>query len=274
MLPMIHALCAVLLALVCASAHARTPELALRPGESVTVSFPELAPHLARMAADSKANPQMTIALPQDYDPTRRHPLLIFLGGGAGGNGDTASPGPAVTEGQDFVCVRMPLFKAEVAPLDADNRWSRLFIHDGDAEAVWRAYRVMLGKLHEMVPNADPERSAMGGFSNGANTTAVLLNTHAEELLGHVGAFFFIEGGAHLKQYDALRDRHMLLLQGERSGRWLSRVEAKAREAGAKVQHELMADVGHGFPKSEHPRLRRWLRRMVLNHPAADEGKG
>ncbi|MGD2174627.1 MAG: hypothetical protein PVJ27_04420, partial [Candidatus Brocadiaceae bacterium] len=188
---------------------------------------------------------------------------------GSGGNGGTAAPGPAITEGRDFVCARMPLFKESIAPLNDRNRWSRLFI-DNDADVIWKAYRVMLQKLHAVVPNVDPSHSAMGGFSNGANTAAVLLNTRPAELLEHVRAFFFIEGGGHLEQYEALSGRPLLLLQGEESGRWLTRVRDRAREAGAEVHHALMPGVGHGFPAPERVRLRRWLRQSVLERPTEE----
>jgi predicted esterase len=44
-----------------------------------------------------------------------------------------------------------------------------------DFETVSRAYRVMLQELFDTVPYIAPERSALGGFSNGAHTTALLL---------------------------------------------------------------------------------------------------
>ncbi len=32
---------------------------------------------------------QMTVLLPRNYDSSRKHPLLVYLNGGDGGNGDT-----------------------------------------------------------------------------------------------------------------------------------------------------------------------------------------
>ena len=44
--------------------------------------------------------------------------------------------------------------------------------------------------LLDAVPNITPERSTLGGFSNGANTTGVLLAGQDDFILRHFRAFF------------------------------------------------------------------------------------
>ncbi len=48
---------------------------------------------------------------------------------------------------------------------------------------------------NEVVPNIDPERSAVVGFSNGALTIAVLVSNHDEFVLSHFKAFCLVDHG-------------------------------------------------------------------------------
>src|SRR3954464_15943536 len=80
-----------------------SPKLAL--GKSVTLTFPDLPPSLWAMANKKDAKPAMTVALPTNYDRSRKHPLLIFLGGGDGGPATNANVARAISEDRDFVCV-------------------------------------------------------------------------------------------------------------------------------------------------------------------------
>jgi hypothetical protein len=53
-------------------------------------------------------------------------------------------------------------------------------------EGSWKLKTTLLGRLFELVPNIDPDRSAMVGFSNGALTIAVLVSNHDEFVLSHL----------------------------------------------------------------------------------------
>ena len=106
--------CLILLAaaLPADCALAAEPAPTLVPGSIFTVQFAEMPPTfyaVYQKKQDVKA--QMSVYLPTNYDPVRKHPLLIFLGGGDGGI--VGSPGVArgICAGRDFICVGMPLFK-------------------------------------------------------------------------------------------------------------------------------------------------------------------
>ncbi len=58
-----------------------------------------------------------------------------------------------------------------------------------DFDTISQAYRAMFTKLFEAVPNLKPERSALGGFSNGGHTTGVLLAGQDEFILDHFRLF-------------------------------------------------------------------------------------
>ncbi|MBI5691087.1 MAG: DUF1080 domain-containing protein [Verrucomicrobia bacterium] len=67
----------------------------------------------------------------------------------------------------------------------------------------------MLRKLFTSIPNLSRDRSVFGGHSNGAHTTAVLLEREDPVLLEHFPRFFLHEGGQRLLLADAL-DREPL----------------------------------------------------------------
>ena len=47
---------------------------------------------------------------------------------------------------------------------------------------MWSLYKTMLAKLDQTVPNIDPAHRVLGGFSNGAHTTAGLIDQSDGEL--------------------------------------------------------------------------------------------
>jgi hypothetical protein len=53
----------------------------------------------------------------------------------------------------------------------------------------------MLQKLFDTVPNIATERSAIGGFSNGAHALGLLLDRQDEFILRHFRSFELVEGG-------------------------------------------------------------------------------
>ena len=67
------------------------PMPTLRPGNSFTITFPDMPPTFYAMYAKKDEKAQITVFLPRNYDPGRKHPLLVFLNGGDGGT--ASNPG-------------------------------------------------------------------------------------------------------------------------------------------------------------------------------------
>ena len=186
----------------------------LEPNSTLRFEFPELPDTLETMKSGKKEPARLTARLPANYSRDGKFPLCVFLNGGSGGRGDSLQFDHRVIGSNDFICVALPLFKG--APLDTNSSISM-----PDFPTISRAYQAMLGKLLEAVPNTTAERSALGGFSNGAHTTAVLLAGQDEFILRHFRAFYFIEGGFGLLAANFLDSRAMkpyrfLLLRGDR----------------------------------------------------------
>ncbi|MCX5685699.1 MAG: hypothetical protein NT049_18735, partial [Planctomycetota bacterium] len=263
--------CVVVVALlsaaaIAAAAPAAEPAPKLAAGNSFTVPFPEMPPTFYALYNKNDSKAQMTVFLPRNYDPARKHPLLVFLNGGDGGTG--ANPGVArgVSAEKDFVCVSMPLFKAT----DPKGPGGEYIMRDPDARYMWPFFKTMLARLEALVPNIDPGRRILGGFSNGAHASAGLIDQSDGEAARWFSALFFVEGGGRLQHYDLLKGKPFLMLYGsEKSHPRAQQVYESALAAGAKAAILGMDNAGHAFPESEYPAVREWLRASAAV-PAAE----
>jgi dienelactone hydrolase len=242
------------------------PQLA--PGRWFTVAFPEMPPTLFALWNKRPDPAQMTVFLPRNYDPQRKHPLLIFLNGWDGGNAGNPTIARALSEEQDFVCVALPLFK-ERLDLSVTPETRRILVQETDGRYAWPYYRAMLQKLDELVPNLDPAHQVLGGFSNGAHMVAGLVNESDGEAARRFSAFLLGDGGGGLRRFDLLKDKPLLMVCGV----WRPKTEA-ALAAGVSLTVYRMKEAKHAFPASEYPAVREWLFRPALGGapPAANGG--
>lgn len=212
-----------------------------------------MPPTFYALVQKQEIKPQMTVYLPANYDASRKHPLLIFLYGGDGGAGSDLGVARSLTQGKDFVCVSMPLFKASQ---------SREFVvlSAPDGRYMWPLFKTMLDKVEEMVPNIDSAHRILGGFSNGAHATAALIDGSDGEVARRFCAFLLVEGGGKLQRYELLKGKPFLMVSSN----------AKSRPRAHKICHTAQAagaqatlafhDVGkHDFPEGAYPAVREWL---------------
>ncbi|MCX6897214.1 MAG: hypothetical protein NT105_00810 [Verrucomicrobia bacterium] len=238
-------------------AHAAAPARKLAPGSTVTVTFPDIPPTFHAVSQKKAVKAQMTVFLPTNYNPGRKHPLLILLGGGDGGAGGNPGVARAISGERDFICASMPLFKA-------DPKTGFIMV-DADGKYMWPFFKTMLAKLEEMVPNIAPEHRVLGGFSNGAHATSALLDESDGEVARRFSAFLFVEGGGKLHRYDLLKGKPFLMVSSNAKSRPRAQeICGAAKAAGAKTSF-LCEDVGkHCFPESAYPAVRTWLRGPAL----------
>jgi dienelactone hydrolase len=233
------------------------PELA--GGKTFSIKFPEMPPTFYAQATKDGKTPMMTVFLPSNYDPQRKHPVLIFLEGQYGGAADGPGRARDLSASKDFICVALPLFKASM---------QSYLIGDDDCKLMWSPYKKMLAKLTETVPNVDPANRIIGGFSNGANAVGGLIDNSDGEAARYFSAFFLAEGGMHMTRYDLIKGKPLLILHGDQDPDVVLAKYRKhgedAASAGVKVTMRLMKGVGHGFGPSEYPFVRQWMRETAL----------
>lgn len=246
--------------------HAAEPAAKLAPGRTYTVQFPELPPTFFAVYQKRDVKAQMTVYLPTNYDPARKYPLFIFLNGGDGGAGNSLGIARTLTEGRDFICANMPLFKA-TDPRAAATVAGRpaIVMNAADGRYMWPYFKIMMAKLEERVPNIDPAHRILGGFSNGAHATAGLIDGSDGEIARGFSAFFFGEGGGKLQHYEMLKGKPFLMLSSNsKSLPRAKEILEAAKAAGARTTL-IFEDIGkHGFPESSYPAVRAWLRGPAL----------
>ena len=250
--PIVLVAATLLLASSVCLAQSALPSLA--PGAWFTVRFPDMPPTLFA-AWNNRPDPaQMTVFLPRNYDPQRKHPLLIFLNGWDGGNAGNPGIARALSEEQDFVCVAMPLFKERLDP-SAPANTRAILVQDADCRFAWPYYRTMLQKLDELVPNLDPAHQILSGFSNGAHTVAGLINESDGEVARRFSGFLLGDGGGGLRRFDLLKGKPLLMV----CGLWRPNPDPPLA-VGVKLTIYRMREAKHAFPASEYPAVREWLR--------------
>lgn len=233
---------------------------------TMVFEFPDLPPTLSARIEEKKQVSTASLYLPKDYTTDRRFPVLIWLSGGAGGDG--RNPGAARNLAQEtgFVCMNLPLFKQDLAPMEPgeSNKWSRMLITDADNEVIWSAYSVMLARLFRAVPNLDRRHVFVGGFSNGGHTTAVLLNRPQAEITNYATAFFFVEGGDDWTNTAVAGTRPVIVMQGGLyTNQWLQPMFTHATNTGVAAEFVVMENVKHGIDEPAKNRLRAWLRKQL-----------
>ncbi len=249
----------------------------LEPGSVTTIEFPDddLPPSLYEMMTGVAAPPTLSYRLPDHYDPGRMYPLLVYVPGNHGGPRGNIGNALAIAGPSDWVVASLPLFKRSV---DRDEISSGLLVGFNDYPTISEAYRTLLEALFEAVPNIDPERSAMVGFSNGALTIAVLMSSHDEFVLSRFHSFCLVDFGMfHLTDLHkkASRRARYLVLSGDdpqdmgrdlriRGGQLL---EDSWRLLGVDLTFHVMSDTGHEFEQPQMDLVAKWLRGEPLSEP-------
>jgi predicted peptidase len=148
------------------------------PGASLKFDFPELT--VDRKGALAACH----LKLPANYDAAKKYPLVVWLGGGEGGNQPNGSFLPA----GDFILVGLPYPKGANNPKQANMV--------GDYGKVWAYHRFMLEEIAKVIPNLDRSRSIIAGFSNGGHSIDGMLRlSGSPKLTDYFSTFIFADGG-------------------------------------------------------------------------------
>ncbi len=258
----------LLLAVLLFNASALAGEV--EPGKVVEVVFPEtyLPPSLYSMVTGITVPPTLAFRLPDNYSPDQLYPLLVYVPGNHGGPSGNIRNAMTIAGPRDWVVASLPLFKSS---LHRDEIGGGIIVGFQDFDTLSKAYAIMLGRLFELVPNIDPERSAMVGFSNGALTIAVLVSVHDEFVLSHFKNFCLVDQGMfHLTDLhkQRARDCRFLVLSGDNQedlGRDLmirggQLLQDSWQLLGVDLSFYVMRDTGHEFRDRQMATVRRWLR--------------
>lgn len=244
--------------------------LASHAQEPVVIEFPELGPTLLELATGKKVVPTLMYQLPDNFEEGKEYPVFVFLSGGTGGGQKSGGLQRArtITGGRDFIAVSLPNYRNTTA-LDSDALFEDLLIGVDDYPAIEKAYTVMFAKFFATVPQARKSGNVMGGFSNGAHITSVLLSCQDPTTLKHFSNFIFADGGIWLSglQRQSMKKCRFLGLYGDTDTYWTRPViiqqfqTMKATADAQKIDFELivMEGTGHRFPAEYDDQVWRWI---------------
>ncbi len=298
----------ILLCLAIASYSTSAGDADLKPNAVLTFEFPDLPPTLVNQMKNDNVKPKMTVQLPSNYTKDGKFPIFVFLEGGDGGHGDMLSSALRVVKDKDFICVNMPLFKENsegalkenvegiqallssygiAIPAEEKEKvdktlegFSTWIIFKRDAKKIALAYKTMLEKLFKEIPNITVERSAIGGFSNGAHTTGVLIAEQDPFIMDHFQAFYMWDGGLFIPKDSlakpALKGKRLLMLYGDQPANEFGRMffltlegcidkEAKAQKID--LTSIVMKGHGHEMPDKYAELLGKWTRGEKIQQP-------
>ena len=228
------------------------------PGATLKFDFPELT--VDRKGALAACH----LKLPANYVVTKSYPLVVWLGGGEGGNQPNGSFLPA----GDFILVGLPYPKGANNPKQANMV--------GDYGKVWAYHRFMLEEIAKIIPNLDRSRSIIAGFSNGGHAIDGMLRlSSGPKLTDYFGVFVFVDGGgtaySSLGALNDLKGKFAYACWGELKGSNkpnTSHLPAALKAKGATAVGSEMTGVGHAFAETEKPKVAEWLEKVALAAPA------
>jgi predicted esterase len=247
----------------------------LQPGKEIEITFSDadLPPTLYSMMNNEVATASLTFRLPNDYAPTNVYPLLLYVPGYDGKPGGNIYNAETIAGPRGWIVASLPLFKKVI---DRSEPAGGVMVGFEDYPVISKAYHTMLGRLFEMVPNIDRERSTMVGFSNGALTTAVLVSCHDEFILTHFHNFCLVDHGMfHLTDLQKSRARsdRFLILVGDQPGLGSdlkikqSQLQQDAwKLLGVNLSCRIMENTGHEFNERQMEIVGDWLRNDVANN--------
>ncbi len=251
-------------------AHSVLGAQELVPGQVVELPFAdaELPATLHSMWTSEKSLPRMAVRLPDDYSRENKFPLLVYVPGFHGGPTGNIGNARTIAGDHGWVVASLPLFKKSI---DRAEIAGGIAVSINDHPVISKAYAKMLGRLFELVPNLDREKSAMVGFSNGAITIGVLISSHDEFILEHFRNFCLVDQGMfHLCDIHkkGTRDSRFLLLVGDDTQgfdrelmiRQSQLLQDVAKVHGVDLTHQLLKDTGHEFADRHMRLVGEWIR--------------
>lgn len=238
---------------------------------AIVREFPALPATLWNQVAGARTGERFpasaALRIPPDASASRPAPLVIFLGGSQGESGRHTRLPDEITGGLRVITGSLPLFKEHLEPLlpDESNKWRRLILTPADIRLTARCWEPMLEWIFSETDAIAPGQTVIGGFSNGANAVAGVLNDPELRpvLLARFRRFILAEGGGRLKPGPHLAGCSFLLLEGETATRPVGRLAEPLRAAGAEVEHRVMPGAGHELPATGREIIRAWLRRSL-----------
>jgi hypothetical protein len=236
------------------------------PVQSIEFGKDELPANLYSMYTGNEENSVLQYCLPQSYSTAKEYPLVLYVPGFHGQRGGNLRNAKDIAEGHDCIVASLPLFKADFDPSEVGNG---IIVSFSDYRVLSDAYEVILQRLFDAVPNIDPAKSAMVGFSNGAISIAVLVSSRDEFILERFHGFCLVDHGMfHLTDLykHPTKNRRFLIMVGDQEdyGRELKLrgaqlLEDSYRPLGIDVESRVLENTGHELTNACKKDIGTWI---------------
>jgi hypothetical protein len=215
-----------------------------------------------KLPKDKNDNPATcNVSIPDDYDPTKPVPLLVWIGGGKGGN--QPGGGFALVDKAHWAIAALPY--PSTAPTPADSLADK-----GNMDIILGYHKTMLEEVVKLLPNLDPKLRVVAGFSNGAHTIGTNIARGEKEFIELFNAFVIIEGGGQVPEAKKkLRGKYAYLAWGndiakKGSKDYMGYIRDCVKDAKLQTSTHEMDGVGHAFPDTEKALVKEWITQTVV----------
>jgi hypothetical protein len=226
-----------------------------KAGTVVALEFPNLP-------KDHNGNPATcNVSIPNDYDPAKPVPLLVWIAGGKGGN--MPGGGFALVDKAHWAVAALPY--PSTAPTPADSLADK-----SNMDIILGYHKTMLEEVVKLLPNLDPKLRVVVGFSNGAHTIGTNIARGEKEFTELFNAFVIIEGGGDVAEArKKLRGKYAYLAWGndiakKGSKDYMGSIRECVKDAKLETSTHEMDGVGHSFPDSEKVLVKEWIAKTVV----------
>lgn len=226
----------------------------------------ELPSNLYSEFTGNKKTSYLQYCLPASYSKEKNYPLLVYVPGFHGHPGGNIKNAIDIANNRECIVASLPLFKANV---DRTEPGRGIIIGFSDYSVLSSAYKVMLEKFFQTIPNINRQKSAMVGFSNGAIAIAVLVSSHDEYILDKFHSYCLVDHGMfHLTDLHKMptKERRFLILVGDKEdyGRDLKIRGAKLVQdayqvLGCSVESRILLNTGHQLTQSCKRDIGAWV---------------
>jgi predicted esterase len=220
-------------------------------GETIDIEFPDLPP-------DQNGAPAVCrVRLPEQYDPSKPVPLMLWFAGGKGSN----EPKNA------FSLVDPSEYAIAAMPYPGHVGRPKIAREQGQLDKIRDYHVAMLKVLKARLKNVHPQLRFVGGMSNGAHVVGTYISDGEREFVDYFNGYILIEGGTvDAKPRKRLRKRQAYLAWGDapNNSRDFMRATLDCVEAAKmEVTTRTMPGVGHGFPSPEQAEVRKWIEQVA-----------
>lgn len=238
-----------------AKAKSLQSNVALTPGQVVTLEFPELGNM-------SKGRPaRCELSVPKNFDFSFPVPLLVWFSGGSGSYSVIGAKG--IVDFETFLVLALPY---------PAGRLPRLAVNEGDGEinTFWEFQKPMLDRVVEMVPNISEEVRIAGGSSSGGHLVGSALDQKWRGFCDYFTGLVLHEGGhSPNMEFRGARSSHRILVAyGEHSNvrDWQEYFIKRFDQARGQIDYIEVPNAGHGLNSDARRLIRKWIEETFEKH--------